>query len=87
MFLQNMEPLPSFFAARSRLLREETQKSLQTVATAITANTALHTTANKPDNNPGPYIDQRADSLDRGRGRGGHYRGGRGRGRHAYGRG
>ncbi|XP_076931866.1 uncharacterized protein LOC143597166 [Bidens hawaiensis] len=28
MFLQNMEPLPSFYAARSRLMREETRKSL-----------------------------------------------------------
>ncbi|XP_076939076.1 uncharacterized protein LOC143607560 [Bidens hawaiensis] len=49
MLLQNTHPLPSFYAASSSVIREETRKSVQAAGAAAAAGTSLHAAANKPD--------------------------------------
>ncbi|XP_022020313.1 uncharacterized protein LOC110920410 [Helianthus annuus] len=84
--LQNQDPLPSFYDARSKLIMVESRKAekalqaSQTVATALTANSTR-----SADNSNGPG-DYRTDGQYGGQGRGRGSRG-RGRGGNCWGRG
>lgn len=79
--LQQQEPLPSFYTARSKLVQVESRKAEQALHASKTAGTALATGTSQQ-----PQHDNRPD-YERSRGRGrGRFKG-RGRGRNFAGRG
>ncbi|XP_022004612.1 uncharacterized protein LOC110902207 [Helianthus annuus] len=82
--LQQQDPLPSFYTARSQLVLVESRKKEQALQAAKTAGTTLNVTTAKVAG--GDYRQDRQDfSSDRQRGRGRSR--GRGRGRGSWGRG
>ncbi|XP_076889176.1 uncharacterized protein LOC143539870 [Bidens hawaiensis] len=72
MLISNLQPLPSFHEARSKLMREYDRKTNMTLHASQNAGAALHaTTSQKPDTQA-PRSDQRSTpdaSADRGSGR------------------
>ncbi|XP_076898766.1 uncharacterized protein LOC143552421, partial [Bidens hawaiensis] len=70
MLLQNTHPLPSFYAAHSSVIREETRQSVQASRAAARAGTTLHATTNKSDDNSRTTSDYQTGHLERARGRG-----------------
>ena len=98
-FIQQSDPLPQFYEARSRLVLEETRKHKQAATASIASGTALvaaatsttpnpkhqhSTTSGSNSPNPSP---QRNDSSNRGRGRNNGSRGGGRNGGRGHGRG
>ncbi|KAM0054562.1 hypothetical protein Hdeb2414_s0006g00196241 [Helianthus debilis subsp. tardiflorus] len=76
--LQNQDPLPSFYDARSRVIMVETRKAEQALQASQTAGTALNTNTMRSPANHGSNNEYRSDNQSDRRGRG---RGSRGRGR------
>ncbi|XP_021971246.1 uncharacterized protein LOC110866404 [Helianthus annuus] len=81
--LQQQDPLPSFYEARSKIMLVETRKAEQALLTAQTAGTALNanTTKSQPPANNTEFRPEPDRYRGRGRSRG------RGRGRGSWGRG
>ncbi|KAJ0804261.1 putative RNA-directed DNA polymerase [Helianthus annuus] len=79
--LQQQDPLPSFYSARSSLIQVETRKAEQAIHASKAASTALIASTNRP-----PPSDQSRHN-DRGYGAGRGRSGRRGRGRSGSGRG
>ncbi|XP_022041523.1 uncharacterized protein LOC110944116 [Helianthus annuus] len=77
--LQQQDPLPTFYEARSKVMLVESRKAEQALILAQTAGTALNANSNKP--HPQVNTSEYRQDSDRGRGRGrSRGRGGRGRG-------
>ncbi|GKE32680.1 retrovirus-related pol polyprotein from transposon TNT 1-94, partial [Tanacetum coccineum] len=98
-FIQQSDPLPPFYEARSRLVLEETRKNKQAANASISSGTALvatapsttpnhkhHNNSTSSSNSPNPPP-QRNDNSNRGRGRNNGYRGGGRNGGRGSGRG
>ena len=88
--IQQNDPLPAFYEARSKIILEETRKMKQATAAATSSGTALVTStavpnASKPSNNGGTNT-RGSGSNTRGRG-GGRGNTNRGRGNNGRGRG
>ncbi|XP_076956183.1 uncharacterized protein LOC143631249 [Bidens hawaiensis] len=54
MVIQNTEPLPSFYKARSSVIKEEIRKNPCAAAAAKASGTALHTATGRPEPKPTP---------------------------------
>ncbi|XP_048492657.1 uncharacterized protein LOC125493389 [Beta vulgaris subsp. vulgaris] len=89
-FIQQSDPLPPFYKARSMLILEETRKSQQIGTSAnvliASADSAEHSDEPSPDSSTSANPRHHSNSPSRGRGRGGrggsnHRGGSRGRGR------
>ncbi|XP_021984967.1 uncharacterized protein LOC110880834 [Helianthus annuus] len=86
--IQQQDPLPTFYDARSKLIMVESRKAEQALHTAQAAGTALNMNASRPSPNTHVTPDSRStvtpeyrtDGSDRNRGRGRSRGRGRGRG-------
>lgn len=70
--LQQSNPLPPFYEARSRLILEETRKAKRAATAAATADTALLTTGSPQDNTKGSSSGSLSNSHNNGQQRGSH---------------